>query len=202
MKINSKSSVKFIVAMLLLVSVATVAPTMIYAAWWNPLSWFNKEKPADEQKPNMGEVKDTNQESQPTDTTKTEKDTANIVVPPSNSRDAKTIEGLRAEIATLKASLDSLYTAHNNLVKDHNTLLEYTKSIAAIKPSSGGSNGDLEKKVLSLNLTVEELGNKLTRVCRQIFSSSIGTPSQICPTSLPIGASTLENRIKKLEGGY
>ncbi len=201
---------KIILSLFVVLIAATISfalPNQADAAWWNPFSWFNKNQnltqPKQEEKQSDEIKKEAGQQTPEQQTEVTaQQNTIAPVTTPQPSSDTKTIEDLENEITTLKANLDNLYAAHNRLVNDHNALLEYTKSIAASKPSSGDSNSDLEKKVSILNLTVEELSNKLTSVCRQVFSSSIGTPSQICPSSLPIGASTLESRIKKLEGGY
>ena len=193
--------------LIIVAAISLAIPNQAHAAWWNPLSWFGKnqsvEQPEQEKRDETKEEIITEKQTPEQKTgVVAEQNTVAPAITSQPSSDTKTIEDLKSEISTLKTSLDNLYAAHNRLVNDHNSLLEYTKSIVASKPSSGGSNSDLEKKVSSLNLTFEELSNKLTSVCRQVFSSSIGTPSQVCPSSLPIGASTLESRIKKLEGGY
>jgi len=201
---------KIILSLFTVLMVATISftiPSQAHAAWWNPLSWLSKNQGIEQPKQEKQNEADKEITKQQTLKQKTEVAAEqNAVAPTTTSQplsDTKMIEDLKSEIATLKNSLDNLYAAHNRLVNDHNALLEYTKSIVASKlPSSGGSNSVLEKKVSVLNLTIEELSNKLTSVCRQTFSSSIGTPSQVCPSSLPIGGSTLESRIRKLEGGY
>jgi hypothetical protein len=190
---------KFVLIVFILTFFLLIAPSQSYAAWWNPISWFSKKNQIEEQKAEETTISELQTRGV---NNKAEKKQSPVVPTTNPQSELKTIEDLRAEVATLKTSLDNLYKAHNNLVNDHNALLEYTKSIAGRKPALGSSNSDLEKRISVLNLTVEELDNKLTNICRQIFSSPIGTPSQVCPSSLPIGVSTLESRIRKLEGGY
>lgn len=190
MRINSKSFVKFFVVTLLLMSIATVASTTTYAAWWNPFSWFTKDEPTEEQKPKeeMDVVKPETKETQ---------NEASVVTPSqSNATDAKTIEDLRAEIATLKASLNNLYKAHNKLVNDHNALLKYVKAIAVTnKITCTAINSTLDTRV-------SDVEKKLNDVCGQIFSSIGSLSSNRCPSSRLQIKESLESRIKKLEGRY
>src|SRR3989344_1495954 len=111
---------KLVITTLIFAFIVLLSPNQSYAAWWNPLSWFSRDKETQVQ------------EQKPT------QETAPISEPRTQDTDnSKTIEELRAEVATLKASLDNLYAAHTNLVNDHNALLEYTKTIAASNKSAG-----------------------------------------------------------------
>ncbi|MBI2122475.1 MAG: hypothetical protein HYT98_05180 [Candidatus Sungbacteria bacterium] len=178
---------KFILIVFIFTLTLLVAPSQTYAAWWNPLSWFSKNQRIEEQK-----------QPQNATSSNTASEPQNIVVPANNPQpsDAKTIEDLRAEVVTLKASLDNLYTAHNNLVNDHNALLKYVNTTISSGKDIGATtnNSNLETKLTNLE-------TKLNDVCAQIFSSFsvLGTK---CPSSRFIIQGTLESRIKKLEGGY
>jgi len=174
-----------------------VTPSQIYAAWWNPLSWFSKNQQIEDQKQSQNTTSsDAISEPQTAN--------QNVVAPvKTQSSDAKTIEDLKAEVATLKASLDNLYTAHNNLVNDHNALLKYVNTIVVPSKNIGAAsdNSNLETKITSLETKITSLDKKLDNVCAQIFSSLGGFGTK-CPSSQFIIKDTLESRIKKLEEGY
>lgn len=111
--------------------------------------------------------------------------------------DVKTIEDLKTEVATLKASLGTIYdalrdiqTAHNNLVKSVNAIVSSNKNI-----NTATNNSNLDGRVIDLE-------SKLYNVCRQVFSSLGGFGRDNCPSTGLIGKEALESRIKKLEGGY
>jgi len=161
----------------LLVAIILV-PQITFASWWNPLSWFSKEKQVEEQKQKEKTTTIPESETQYTDNIETNVD-------------------LKAEVATLKANLDSLYTAHNNLVNDHNALLKYVNVTVSPNKSVGviTDNSSLERKVTDLE-------NKLYNVCRRIFSSLGGLGRDNCPSSGLLGTEALESRIKKLENGF
>ena len=164
---------KLIPTILIFTLVLFAVPNRSYAAWWSPVSWFSKDQQA------------------------TSTDTISITSPADNPQNAyaQTIEELRAEVAILKASLDSLYTAHNNLVEDHNALLKYVNATASSGKGVGTAtnNSNLETKITSLD-------KKLDDVCSHIFSSLGGFGSK-CPSSQFNLTGTLESRIKKLESG-
>lgn len=235
-------SITFILAFVLF-----VAPSQSYAAWWDFPSWFSKNQ----QQPQKATSSDTTSGSQIVDQGIEKVEQENALAPSNNTKssDAKTIEDLRAEVATLKTNLDKLYTAHN-------ALLEYTKTIASSGKSVGtatnnsnleGRIADLENKIklttgsnvsldiLNITNRVSELERKekLTsnelygddglnlKVARlQSFGNSVleskvsileKTIENICgwvftgvhcPLSANVTGSSIENKIKKLEGGY
>lgn len=128
-------------------------------------------------------------------------DNEDAVIPMADSQpfDIKTDGDLKVELATLKASLDNLYKAHNNLVNDHNTLLKY---VNAMTPSNQGAgvainSSDLDKRVTNLE-------KKLNDACILIFGVSSARPAPTigCPSPQFPLKGVLEDRIKKLEGGY
>ena len=122
MRTNNKVFIKFLVLLFVVTSIALVAPSQTYAAWWNPFSWFSKDKQVEEQKPQTEEAKNNSSTTTNTEIKEEQKKAATITAPQNNSSDAKTIEDLKAEVASLKTNLDRLYKAHADLVNDHNAL--------------------------------------------------------------------------------
>lgn len=232
-----------IVAIITILSFAL--PSQTYAVWWNPLSWFSKDKQVEKQKPQTEEVKNNNSTTTSAEIKEEQNKASAITTPQNNPSDVKTIKDLKTEIATLKASLGSLYKAHNNLVNDHNALLEYTKSIATANKGSSAQPVDTSNfewritnlknqiegggRIIGLNSRVTELERKTGLLVEDSFNASNELAKQtmlfglritplermantieiicrrtfggvVCPlvsTSLSI-----EDRIKKLEGGY
>jgi len=144
-------SIVFILTLALL-----VAPSRTHAAWWNPTSWFSREKSSEKQQQPQNDTANTDIEKQ-----------HSITPLDSAPSEAKTIEDLRAEIIVLKTNLDNLYKAHSGLVNDHNTLLKYTTDLekrfsnsqksTTVQSSSGGS--DVLPRVATLERRIDALSN-------------------------------------------
>lgn len=184
---------KLVPSIFIFALVLFVAPSQTYAAWWNPISWFSSGNQIEEQNQSQNATSsNATQETQTAnqDVGKVEQKNTPVSSNNTQSSDTKTIEELRTEVATLKASLDNLYTAHNALLKYVNATISSDKSIGATT-----NNSNLETKVTNLE-------KKLNDACAQIFSS-IGGFGTKCPSSSSfITGGTLESRIKKLEGGF
>jgi|SRR3989338_3058101 len=193
---------KFISIVFILTLTLFVVPSQTYAAWWNPVSWFSKNQQVEEQKQQQNDTLSNTAPELPTaNQNSKEVEKPSTVAPSDNiqSSDAKTIDDLKTEVATLKTNLDNLYKAHNNLVNDHNALLKYVNATILSGKNAGTatSNSNLEAMITSLE-------NKLNDVCAQIFSSFGVLSANRCPSPRFIigGWGTLEDRIRKLEGGY
>jgi len=156
--------------------ISFVMPAHVYATWWNPSSWHLNRQQAGVQKESQNIPSD-------------------IPGDGSKSFNVKTNEDLKAEISTLKSSLDDLYKAHNRLVDDHNSLLKYVDSI--VSPSS---NLTVDTNHI-LGSKVADLEKSLNYVCGKIFSHPLSFNGK-CPAPGGITGKILEDRIKKLEGGY
>lgn len=198
--------------------IAFVLPSQAFAVWWNPASWFSSNENTEVQVAPTGtttsiEVREPQTAAQDNEVSKKPQ----VITPVASlqTSDAKTIEDLKMEVATLKVSLDNLYKAHSGLVDKHNELLEYTKGIATSNNSVGIKSDSslletrvaaLERKVAAQNsssITTSELEERLNDVCALIFSRGLMASTNRCPSySGFLGSGTLEERIKKLEGGY
>lgn len=214
--INMKKlvSIVFILTFFLL-----IVPSQSYAAWWNPISWFSKENQNEEQK-QTEEVTTSELQIQEVNN-KSVKEESPVVSETNPQSEVKMIEVLKAEITTLKTSLDSLYKAHNNLVNDHNDLLKHTTDLEKrysglqnqpttnnISPDTLRRISELERKAgLLFDATTESdntsnnklnaLETNINNICRWMFGS-LNCPS-LNPDPL---FRTIDNRLKKLEGGY
>lgn len=171
---------KLVLTILILTFVLLTSPNQSYAAWWNPLSWFASKEQVKEQK---------------ADEQKSKEEIAITPPPQTQTNNSDTSENLRAEVATLKVNLDSLYKAHNELLKYTTEIVAVIRSEIKNTPQAPVGN-NLETRVMSLE-------EKLENACAKIFSAKlIGAGATRCPSSrFPIKES-LESRIKKLEGGY
>lgn len=204
---------KLILIVFILMLTLLMMPSQTYAAWWNPISWFLKEKSSEVQ-PQNDTGNNAIQESQIINTNIEEAGEQSLVTPSKNSvpAEAKSIEVLRAEVVTLKTNLDNLYKAHSGLVNDHNALLKYTTdlekrfSTLQNQPAANNVSSDILYRVSELErktkLTSEELygtgitgglNSKVENICNLLFDLG-------CPR-IGIGGS-LDSRIKKLERGY
>lgn len=199
---------------------AILIPQIALASWWNPSSWFtNKQEQS--QGINLNNVASepqiTGQNNEfvkkQSINTQTAKGESPITTIANNQSEEKTINELRADVATLKISLDSLYKAHNSLVKNYDNFLgEFElKNKGLLKELDDaqiiGLNQrvrNLENKTSSnfsipnssdLEARVKNLENTMDNVCQNIFSGLIGCPSALIGTNL-------ENRIRTLERGY
>jgi len=146
-----------------------------------------------------------------------------ISVTPENLKaNSNEIESLKAEVATLKTNLDNLYKAHNELVVAYNKLSKSNDALSQSLLQNGAIDSNkltdilsemdrkiaaLENKVYSIqsgtqtNTTllnkITSLDNKLESVCSWIFGGlTIGCPA------VRMGSQNIEDRIKRLEGGY
>lgn len=212
-------SVTFILAFVLF-----VAPNQSYAAWWDFPSWFSKNQ----QQPQNATSSDMASESQIVNQDVEKVEQKNALAPSNNAKssDAKTIEELRAEVATLKINLDNLENRFNNLQKN-----------TAIQPTSGGTDvsqriATLERKSDALtNLILDGDTSRIFKLEQRVnalssISTSVGsnntvdrklsdlesTLDKLC--SWTIGSSVLsgcplfgptfsiDQRLEKLERGY
>ncbi|GEM_PF-1823041 len=173
-------------------------PSQTYAAWWNPLSWFSQSKQVEEQQPQSAASSNAALKPQTVSENVEAAERQKLVTPLNNTQpsDAKTIEALKAEVATLKSSLDNLYKAHNELLK-------YTTEIVAvirgeIKNTPQTPIGStLETKVTSLNTRVTELERKTGLLQEDVFNTSNELARQTMLSGLSgVGASDLKQTIE------
>ncbi len=218
---STTNSARVFVSLFIVGFLAFTAPSTTYAAWWNPLDWFSKTETTREQPLPQRDEQQSNIPAESVEvSTKTDTPAPTVAQQPvaapivNDSQNAETITALRAEVATLKASLDNLYAAHSGLVNDHNALLEYTKSIAAQKtPTTVVQQVDtsaIERRVSELErkakLVSDELygggssnvESTLNSICAWVFGSSIISG---CPSSNPNGIGSIDSRLEKLERG-
>jgi len=171
-----------------------IIPSIALASWWNPISWFSNDDQVGERKQ---QLPTTTPESQIQNTnTETTKEQQQLTPVANTQSEIKTIEELQTEVATLKANLDNLYKAHNDLVQDFKGLIGITTAfrneIQNIKNTK--TNNTLSPDISS---RVSELEKKLNTVCDNAFSNLFGG----CPSSSLLSES-LESRIEKLERTY
>ncbi len=149
-------SVTFILAFVLF-----VAPSQSYAAWWDFPSWFSKSQ----QQPQNATSSDIVSESQIVNQGVEKVEQKNALAPSNNTKssDAKTIEELRTEVATLKTNLDSLEKRFSNLQKS-----------TVPQPASGES--DVPQRVVALEKRVDALSNpdtsRLTKLEQKVAELS------------------------------
>ncbi|MFA5997704.1 MAG: hypothetical protein WC791_04455 [Candidatus Paceibacterota bacterium] len=159
------------------VVVALAVPQIALASWWNPFSWnSNGQKTEDYAQPQNILGKTSINEN--TETSSVE----------------KTNGDLKAEITALRASFDNLQKAHDTLANNYEVLLKHVNSASPSKDLTTVSNSDLGGRVTDLE-------KKLTYVCDRVFIHTLGFLSG-CPSPGGLNKKTLEDRIKKLEGGY
>lgn len=188
---------KIIPTVLILTFALLASPSQTYAAWWNPASWFSNDIKIEEQKqPQNATSSGTDSKQQTANQNVGAIEKQDVIAPVNNpqSSDTKTIAELKAEVATLKTNLDSLYKAHNGLVEDHNALQKYVNATISSNKNIGTAtnNSNLEGRVTDLE-------GKLNDACSHIFNGSFGSR---CPSATSFSVSTLEGRIEKLERGF
>jgi len=214
---------KLVSAIFILALVLFVAPSQTYAAWWNPISWFSSENQIEEQNQSqnatssdaVSKIQTVNQ-----GVGAVEKQTVISPVKNSKSSDAKTIEDLKAEVATLKTNLDSLYKAHNELLKYTTETVTVIRSEIKNTPQAVVGNNleslkiaaleeelrnyksymvkDLQARFSYTNPKIDELERTVDDICGWIFSGL----SISCPSVRLGSGRNLEDRIEKLERAY
>lgn len=155
---------------ILAISLAFTAPMQASAAWWNLTSWFAKNQQVEEQKQSQNATSsDMTSGSQIVDQSVGKVEQKDALAPLNNTKssDAKTIEDLRAEVATLKTSLDNLEKRFNGLQKARfaatlvQPLTEKTDlspRIITLERRVDASQG-LETRIKGLEQKVAELSN-------------------------------------------
>lgn len=133
------ASTTFILAFVLF-----VAPNQSYAAWWDFPSWLSKNQ----QQLQNTTSSDIAPEAQIVDQNIEKVEHKNVLAPSNNTKssDAKTIEDLRSEVATLKTSLNNLERRFSDLQKS-----------TAIQPASGEL--DISQRVTTLEDRMDALSN-------------------------------------------
>lgn len=109
-----------------------LAPQIAFAAWWNPISWFPTEIKLIEQEQPLDLV---------SSSTQPKPQTASTQAP-----DTKTIEGLREEVAVLKARLADLESRFNT-----------PQTSTVVQPALTGP--DIFPRVVALEKRVDALSN-------------------------------------------
>lgn len=138
-----------------------IVPQIAFAAWWDFPSWFSKNQ----QQPQNATSSDMTSGSQIVNQDVGKVEQKNAVAPSNNikSSDAKTIEDLRAEVATLKTNLDSLEKRFSNLQKS-----------TAPQPALGES--DVSQRVAALEKRVDALADpdtsRLTKLEKKVAELS------------------------------
>lgn len=138
---------KLVSAIFILTFVLFVAPSQSYAAWWDLSSWFSKNQ----QQPQNATSSDMASGTQIIDQGVGKVEQKDVLASSNNTKssDAKTIEDLKAEVATLKTSLDSLEKRLGSL-----------QNSTVTQPVSGGS--DVAQRLTALEKRVGELPNPVT----------------------------------------
>lgn len=152
---------KYISTILIATFIFLSIPAIIHAAWWNPVSWFSKDKQVERQEQPQSPVLGTAPESQAVNQEDKKLEKINTAAPSTNGQfsDTKMTEDLKTEVATLKASLNNLYKAHNNLVNDYNTLLG---KITNLQTNTSGGVSDVLQRVIALEQGKTDTLNILT----------------------------------------
>ena len=148
----------------------------------DPFSWYSTENQVKELKQQLSAT--TSEPQRQNVNTEAAKEQSHLASAGNGNQidaqsDARIIHDLKAEVATLKVSLDNLYKAHDGLVNDHNALLKYTTSIAS--PASSNKNVGVSSNVES---RVTKLERELDEVCGGDIQSIIRLSSLQTRTEL------------------
>lgn len=173
---------KLVSAIFILAFVLFVAPSQSYAAWWDFPSWFSKNQ----QQPQNATSSDIASESRIVNQGVVKVEQKNALAPSNNTKssDAKTIEDLRTEVATLKTNLDNLEKRFSNLQKS-----------TAPQPASGES--DVPQRVATLEKRVDALANpdtsRLTRLEKKVAELS-----DVSANTAPVQAKNYDSQISEM----
>lgn len=125
------------------------------------------------------------------------------VAPPANTQsDTKTIESLKAEIATLKTNLDNLYKAHNGLVNKYNELLKYTTDLE--KQYNASQNKSTVANTVSPDVLyrISELERKLKLTFDELYGDGLNKGLNLRVSSLESfrnNSTAAELKLRELE---
>lgn len=175
-----KYSMGILIAILLI-------PQVALAAWWNPISWFLSENQIEEQNQSQNTTSsDIASGSQIVDQGVEKVEQKNALAPSNSTKssDAKTIENLRAEVATLKTNLDSLEKRFSNLQKS-----------TAPQPVSGES--DISQRVAALEKRVDALLNPDTSRLTKL-EQKVAELSNISTNTVPVQTKNYDSQISEM----
>lgn len=173
---------KLVSAIFILAFVLFVAPGQSYAAWWDFPSWFSKNQ----QQPQNATSSDMASGSQTVDQGVEKVEQKNALAPSNNTKfsDAKTIENLRAEVATLKTNLDNLEKRFSNLQKS-----------TTPQPASGES--DASQRIVALEKRVDALSSPDTSRLTKLEQKVAGLLN-ISTNTAPVQAKNYDSQISEM----